>query len=82
MNNVFINRYFVLAIQNIEGIPDDVKEVFKTAWEISQRVIIDMAVERSPYVDQSQSMNLFLAEPTYEKLCSMHFYAWKKVVHK
>lgn len=60
------------------GIPDDLKRLYKTVWELSQRVIIDMAADRAAFIDQSQSLNLFVAEPNYGKLSSMHFYSWKK----
>ena len=66
------------SVQNISQIPDDVKRIYKTAWELSQRVLIDLAADRAPYVDQSQSLNLFLAQPNHAKLSSMHFYAWKR----
>ncbi|KAG0765635.1 hypothetical protein G6F57_000163 [Rhizopus arrhizus] len=66
------------SIQNITIIPDDLKKLYKTAWEIPQRVIIDLAADRAPFIDQSQSLNLFSAEPNYGRLSSMHFYAWKK----
>lgn len=66
------------SVQSIKGLPEDLKKRYRTVWEIGQKEVIDMAVERGPYVDQSQSMNLFLAEPKYQKLCSMHFYAWKQ----
>ena len=65
------------SIQNIIDIPDDIKRLYKTVWEISQKVIIDMAADRGVYVDQSQSMNLFVENPTLSKLSSMHMYAWK-----
>ena len=65
------------SIQNITDIPDDIKILYKTVWEISQKVIIDMARDRGFFVDQSQSMNLFLESPTVAKVSSMHFYAWK-----
>lgn len=65
------------SIQNIKEIPDDVKEVFRTVWEISQKSIIDMAADRGRYIDQSQSLNLFMENPTVPKLSSMHMYAWK-----
>ena len=65
------------SIQNITDIPDDIKRLYKTVWEISQKVIIDMAADRGVYVDQSQSMNLFVENPTLSKLSSMHMYAWK-----
>ena len=66
------------SIQGIPGIPDDVKMIFKTAWEMSQRSILDLAADRGPFVDQSQSTNVFMAEATHSKLSSMHFYGWKK----
>uniref|UniRef100_A0AC35G9F9 Ribonucleotide reductase large subunit domain-containing protein n=1 Tax=Panagrolaimus sp. PS1159 TaxID=55785 RepID=A0AC35G9F9_9BILA len=66
------------SIQSIPEIPIEIKELYKTVWEISQRDIIDMAVDRGPYIDQSQSLNLHLASPSYSKCTSMHFYAWKK----
>jgi len=65
------------SIQNIDGIPDDIKALYKTVWEISQRVVIKMAADRGAYIDQSQSLNIHIAEPNYGKLTSMHFYAWK-----
>lgn len=66
------------SVQDIPEIPDELKCVFKTAWEISPRTIIDMAAERGVYVCQSQSMNLFVDAPTNSKLSSIHMYAWKK----
>jgi ribonucleoside-diphosphate reductase alpha chain len=66
------------SVQNIPEIPQHLKDLYKTVWEISQKVIIDMAADRGAYVCQSQSMNLFLQEPNFGKLTSMHFYAWKK----
>jgi len=66
------------SIQGIAEIPDDLKEIYKTAWEIPQKTLINMAADRAPFICQSQSLNLFLAEPTYAKISSMHFYAWKK----
>ena len=65
------------SVQNITDIPTDIKEIYKTVWEISQKVIIDMAADRGVFVDQSQSMNLFVESPTLSKLSSMHMYAWK-----
>ncbi|QIG59895.1 ribonucleoside-diphosphate reductase [Dishui Lake phycodnavirus 4] len=65
------------SIQTITDIPDSIKELYKTVWEISQKTIIDMARERGYFVDQSQSMNLFLENPTLAKVSSMHMYAWK-----
>lgn len=66
------------SIQNIDEIPDDLKALYKTVWEIKQRVIIDMAADRGAFIDQSQSLNVFISDPNYAKLSSMHFYAWKK----
>lgn len=66
------------SIQNIEGIPDNIKEIYKTVWEISQRSIIDMAAGRGPFICQSQSMNIFMENPTINKLTSMHFYGWER----
>jgi ribonucleoside-diphosphate reductase alpha chain len=66
------------SIQNINEIPADIKELYKTVWEIKQRNIIDMAADRGAYICQSQSLNLFVDSPSASKLTSMHFYAWKK----
>ena len=65
------------SIQDIEGIPDDLKELYKTVWEMSMKDIIDMARHRGFFIDQSQSLNLFMEGATMSKLTSMHFYAWK-----
>ena len=65
------------SIQNIEGIPADLKELYKTVWELSMKDIIDMSRHRGYFIDQSQSLNLFMEDPDYSKLTSMHFYAWK-----
>ena len=65
------------SIQNIVDIPDEIKKLYKTVWEISQKSIIDMAADRGRFIDQSQSMNLFMESPTLSKLSSMHMYAWK-----
>ena len=65
------------SIQNIVEIPEDIKKLYKTVWEISQKCIIDMASDRGHFIDQSQSMNLFMESPTLAKLSSMHMYAWK-----
>jgi len=65
------------SVQSIIDIPANIKELYKTVWEMSQKVIIDMAADRGHFVDQSQSMNLFVESPTLSKLSSMHFYAWK-----
>jgi len=66
------------SVQKIDGIPDNIKEIYKTVWEIKQRSLIDMAADRGAYICQSQSLNLFVDAPTTGKLTSMHFYAWKK----
>ncbi|MCX6128361.1 MAG: ribonucleoside-diphosphate reductase subunit alpha [Proteobacteria bacterium] len=66
------------SIQNIEEIPDLVKAIFRTAWEIPQKSLVDMGADRGAYIDQSQSLNLFSESPTIGKLSSMYNYAWKK----
>lgn len=66
------------SIQKIPNIPEEIKAVYKTVWEIKQRAIIDMAADRGAYICQSQSLNLFVDTPTTGKLTSMHFYAWKQ----
>jgi len=65
------------SIQSLTEIPSELKSIYKTVWEIPQKVLIDMARDRAPFICQSQSLNLFLNEPSYSKLTSMHFYAWK-----
>ena len=65
------------SIQNIDVIPDDIKELYRTVWELSMKDIIDMAKHRGYFIDQSQSLNLFVEGATMAKLTSMHFYAWK-----
>ena len=65
------------SIQHIESIPEELKELYKTVWEMSMKDIIDMARHRGYFIDQSQSLNLFMKDPDYSKLTSMHFYAWK-----
>jgi len=65
------------SVQHLQ-LPEDIKAVYKTAWEIKQRSVIDMAADRGAFIDQSQSLNLFVSEPNFAKLTSMHFYAWKK----
>lgn len=79
-NNTMKNKIIAAngSIQQIEEIPADIKELYKTVWEIKQRNIIDMAADRGAYICQSQSLNLFVDQPTAAKLTSMHFYAWKK----
>ena len=65
------------SVQGLAGVPDDVKAVYRTSWELPQKALIDLAAARSPYIDQSQSLNLFLAAPSIGKLSSMYLYAWK-----
>jgi len=65
------------SIQNIVDIPDDIKKLYRTVWEIKMKDVIDMAADRGRFIDQSQSMNLFMESPTLSKLSSMHMYAWK-----
>jgi ribonucleoside-diphosphate reductase alpha subunit len=66
------------SIQNIVEIPSELRELYKTSWEIPMKTIINLAADRAPFICQSQSLNLFVAEPSYSKISSMHFYAWKK----
>ena len=66
------------SVQGIVEIPDELKELYKTAWEIPQKTLINMARDRAPFICQSQSLNLFLSEPTYAKISSMHKYAWQE----
>jgi ribonucleoside-diphosphate reductase alpha subunit len=66
------------SIQNIVDIPDDIKNLYRTVWEIKMKDVIDMAAQRGRFIDQSQSMNLFMESPTLSKLSSMHMYAWKQ----
>ena len=66
------------SVQNISNFPEELKETYKTVWETSQKSVIDMAADRAPFIDQTQSMNLWLSTPTFGKVNSMHMYAWKK----
>ena len=65
------------SIQGIEVIPEDIKALYKTVWEISQKSVLKMAADRGAFIDQSQSLNIHIAEPNYGRLTSMHFYGWK-----
>jgi ribonucleotide reductase alpha subunit len=65
------------SIQSLE-LPEDIKKRYRTVWEISMKTVIDLAADRAPFIDQTQSMNLFLQAPTVSSVTSMHFYAWKK----
>jgi len=66
------------SIQNIPEIPDNIKVLYKTVWELSQKVLINLAADRAPFICQTQSLNLFVKNPTYKVLTSMHFYAWER----
>lgn len=66
------------SVQNIPEIPQNIKDLYKTVWEISQKAILDMSADRGAFICQSQSMNIHIQEPNFGKLTSMHFYAWKK----
>ncbi|KAF7796292.1 hypothetical protein EIP86_007469 [Pleurotus ostreatoroseus] len=66
------------SIQSIDGIPDELKQIYKTVWEISQKKVLDMAADRGAFICQSQSLNIHLQSPTMGQLTSMHFYGWKK----
>jgi ribonucleoside-diphosphate reductase alpha chain len=66
------------SVQGVEEIPREVREIYKTVWEISQKIVVDYAADRGSFVDQSQSMNIFIEQPSYAKLSSMHLYGWKK----
>jgi len=65
------------SVQSLKGVPDDIKELYKTVWEVSQKTILNMAADRGAFIDQSQSLNIHVAEPNYGKLTSMHFHGWK-----
>lgn len=66
------------SVQNIDEVPENLKDLYRTAWEISQKSIIEMAADRGAYIDQSQSLNIFMENANFGKLTSMHFYGWKK----
>lgn len=66
------------SVQNIDSIPEDLKALYKTVWEISQKTVLKMAADRGAFIDQSQSLNVHIADPSYAKLTSMHFYGWKQ----
>ena len=74
-NNIIANQG---SIQHIENLPEDMKQRYKTVWEIPMRHVIDMAAERGAFICQSQSLNLWIEDPTYNSLTSMHFYSWSK----
>jgi ribonucleoside-diphosphate reductase alpha subunit len=66
------------SVQNIPYIPDNIKEIYKTVWEVGNKTLIDMSADRGKYICQSQSLNLFMADPEYSRITSMHFYSWKR----
>jgi ribonucleotide reductase alpha subunit len=66
------------SVQGIDLIPESIQKLYKTSWEVKQKVLVDMAASRGAFICQSQSLNLFVADPNYAKLTSMHFYAWKR----
>jgi len=74
-NQIIANRG---SVQKISEIPKELRDVYKTVWEVPQKIILDLAADRSPFICQSQSLNVHIADPTSKKLTSMHFYAWKK----
>ncbi|KAK5644202.1 hypothetical protein RI129_008047 [Pyrocoelia pectoralis] len=76
MKNQIIANYG--SVQNIPGIPDHIKAIYKTVWEIKQKTIINMAADRGAFIDQSQSLNIHIEKPNYANITSMHFYGWHK----
>lgn len=75
MRNEIIADYG--SIQNITRIPKDIRDLYKTVWEVSVKTTMNMAADRGAFIDQSQSFNVHIAQPNYAKMSSMHFYAWK-----
>merc|ERR1712066_601911 len=73
-NEIIVNNG---SIQKIDCIPSDIKALYKTVWEISQKTVLKQAADRGAYIDQSQSLNIHIAEPNFGKMSSMHFYGWK-----
>lgn len=67
------------SVQLLPGLPDELKKIYRTVWEIRQTDLIEMAADRAPFIDQSQSMSLYVEAPSYSKLCTIHFKAWKAV---
>jgi ribonucleoside-diphosphate reductase alpha chain len=66
------------SIQGIDSLPEELQELYRTAWEVPQKALVDLGAARGPFIDQSQSLNLFMASPTIGKLSSMYLYAWKQ----
>lgn len=77
-NMVDMIKYYEGSIQNIPGIPQNIKDIYRTVYEIEQRSVIDMSADRGPFVDQTQSLNLHIAEPDFKKLTSCHMHGWRK----
>lgn len=78
--NENFNKYIIASegsIQNIDGIPDSIKALYKTAWELKQKSIVQLAIDRQPFVDQSQSMNVFFEDYTFNKFSAIQFYGWQ-----
>lgn len=65
------------SVQTIKALPRHIKDLYKTVWEIPQKVMLDFAIGRGPYICQSQSTNIYMGEPNFSKMTSMHFYGWK-----
>lgn len=78
-SRMYFFSLFNFHLQNIDRIPDDLKALYKTVWEIKQKTIIKMAADRGAFIDQSQSLNIHMADPKKVNLTSMHFYGWKSV---
>lgn len=74
-NRIVMNRG---SVQNIDEIPQHIRDLYKTVWEISKSILIDMAADRGPYIDQSQSFSLYVENPSYSRLSTIHFYAWSR----
>ena len=66
------------SVTNLEELPQSIRDIYKTVWEIKQRTLVDMAADRGAYIDQSQSFNVHMSDANFGKLTSLHFYAWKK----
>lgn len=66
------------SVQHIQEIPEEIRQLYKTVWEIKQKAVIDMAADRGAFICQTQSLNLFIENPSFSKLTSMLFYAWKQ----
>ena len=66
------------SVQGLAELDDDFKALYRTIWEIPQRALLEMAADRAPFIDQSQSLNVFMSDPNAKKMTSMHFFAWKK----